>query len=117
MKRLLFVLMAALVSIFAASIAYAQSETPIPRSVQGDKGKYYLLESKKSGNIVRVLHKRIGLESVGFTRTETNCKTRQMREIGYGEGTAQNIKIRPTEWFELVPGSSRSDLAHFICEW
>lgn len=104
-------------SIFAISIAHAQSETLIPRSISGDKGRYYLLESTRTGNVVRAVHKRVGVDSVDFTKTETNCKTRQMRELGSGENAVQNIKGSATKWFELVPGSSKSDLAHFICEW
>jgi hypothetical protein len=93
------------------------AETLIPRSMPGDKGKYYLLDSKKTGDIVQALHKRVGVDSVGFTRTETNCKTHQMREIGYGEDSQNNIKTNPTKWFDLVSGSSKSDLAIFVCKW
>lgn len=93
------------------------AETLIPRSMPGDKGKYYLIESKKTGDIVQALHKRVGVDSVGFTRTETNCKSRQMRELGYGEDSPNNIKASPTKWFDLVPGSSKSDLAAFVCKW
>ncbi len=94
----------------------AQPEVPIPRSMAGDKGKYFLLESKKGGNIIRALHKRVGLDSVGYTRTETNCATMQMRELGYSEESPEAITERPTKWFDLVPGSSKSDLAHFVCK-
>lgn len=66
-------------TIATASIA-AQQETPIPRSM-ADKGKYFLLEKKKTGNIVRALHKRVGVDSIGYTRTETNCTTMKMREL------------------------------------
>ena len=106
-----------LVGVLLLSAAHAQSETLIPRSVSGDKGKYYLLESKKTGNVVRAVHKRVGVDSSGFTRTETNCRTGQTRELGYGEGSTENIKGTPTHWFDLVPGSSKSDLAHFVCKW
>ena len=113
------VLAAAVAAVVAinTSVAYAQSETQILRSVAGDKGKYYLLESKKVGDVVHALHKRIGVDSIDFTRTETNCKTRKMREIGTGEGSVQKIKVNPTKWFDLVPGSSKSDLAQFVCKW
>lgn len=100
-----------------AGAALAQGETLIPRSSPGDKGKYYLLDAKRNGDIVAAMHKRVGVDSVGFTRTETNCKTRQMREMGYGEGSPASIKIAPTKWFDLVPGSSKSDLAKFLCKW
>lgn len=94
----------------------APAEILIPRSTAGDKGRYFLLESKKSGNIVRALHKRVGVDSVGYTRTETNCKAMQMRELGYSEESPAAIKEKPTEWFGLVPGSSKSDLAKFVCK-
>jgi hypothetical protein len=97
-----------------ASIA-AQSEIPIPRSVAGDKGKYFLLEKQKSGSIVRALHKRVGVDSIGYTLTETNCATMQMRVLGYSEQSPSAIKENPTKWFDLVPGSSKSDLANFVC--
>ena len=98
-------------------VGASAAETLIPRSMPGDKGKYYLIESKKTGDIVQALHKRVGVDSVGFTRTETNCTTRQMRTIGYGEDSPKNIKTNPTKWFDLVQGSSKSDLAIFLCKW
>lgn len=98
-----------------SSFAFAQKEVLIPRSMEGDKGRYYLIESKKVGDIKQSLHKRVGVDSVGYTRTETNCKTMQMRVIGYGEQTVENIKPSPTKWFDLVAGSSKSDLANFVC--
>lgn len=101
-------------SIAAASIA-AESEVPIPRSIAGDKGKYFLLEETRSGSIVRALHKRVGVDSVGYSLTETNCATMQMRELGYSEESPSAIKENPTKWFDLVAGSSKSDLANFVC--
>lgn len=91
-------------------------ENQIPRSVSGDQGKYYLLESKKTANIVRAVHKRVGVGSVSYSRTETNCSTMQMRELGYSEESVAAIKENPTKWFELVPGSSKSDVANFVCK-
>jgi hypothetical protein len=115
MRRLSFFTTVAMVLAALCVPASAQQELPIPRSVPGDKGKYFLLQSKRSGEIVTALHKRVGVDSVGFTRTETNCKTMLMREMGYGENSPASIKEQPTKWFELVPGSSKSDLAQFVC--
>ena len=98
-----------------ASIA-AADEILIPRSMPGDKGRYFLLNKTKSGNIVTALHKRVGVDSVGYTITETNCSTRKMREMGYGEESPSAIRMSPTGWFDLVPGSSKSDLAAFVCK-
>ena len=91
-------------------------ETLIPRSMPGDKGKYYLLEKSRSGAIVSATHKRVGLDSVGFTKTETNCSTMQMREIGYSEISSTAIENQPTDWFDLVEGSSKADLAAYVCK-
>jgi hypothetical protein len=110
-------LLAAAVTLLAAPGVHGQTESPIPRSMAGDKGKYYLIEAKKTGDSVVAVHKRVGVDSVGFTKTETNCKTRQMRELGYGEGSPKSIKGRATKWFDLVPGSSKSDVAAFVCKW
>ncbi|PWB42506.1 MAG: hypothetical protein C3F12_14410 [Candidatus Methylomirabilota bacterium] len=109
-------ILAAAASLFGSTSLAAQAEVPIPRSMAGDKGKYFLLEKKKTGNIVRALHKRVGVDSVGYTLTETNCKTILMRELGYSEESPSAIKENPTKWFELVPGSSKSDLANFVCK-
>jgi hypothetical protein len=109
--------LARFLALLAAGLADgAQSEVPIPRSMAGDKGKYFLLESKRSGNIVRALHKRVGPDSVGYTRTETNCETMKMRELGYSEESPAAIKESRTKWFEIVQGSSKSDLAKFVCK-
>lgn len=80
----------ALIAVLSTTGALAQQEIPIPRSVAGDKGKYYLLESKRQGEVVAALHKRVGVDSVGYTRTETNCKTMQMREMGYTEESPED---------------------------
>jgi hypothetical protein len=105
-----------LTAIFGTAISNAQEEILIPRSMSGDKGRYYLMESKKTGNVTQALHKRVGVDSIVFTRTETNCKTRRMRELGVGD-SPENIKKSVTDWFELVPGSSKSDLGRFLCNW
>jgi hypothetical protein len=91
-------------------------EIPIPRSVPGDKGKYFLLKKQKRGNIVVAVQKRVGVDSVVYTKTETDCATMRMRELGSSEESLLAINENPTKWFELVPGSSKSDLANFICK-
>lgn len=99
----------------SAVTASAAAETMIPRSVPGDKGQYFLLDAKKTGDIITTLHKRIGVDSVGWTKCEINCQTRLMREIGYSEEGPKAIKSNPTKWFELIDGSSKSDLVNFVC--
>lgn len=98
------------------SFSAAGSEVLIPRSAPGDKGQYYLIEARSEGGVVKTLHKRVGPSGVGFTRAEVNCKTMRMREMGYSEESAAAIAMKATPWFELVPGSSKSDLANFVCK-
>ena len=85
-----------------------ESGQPIPRSTTGDKGRYYLLEKSREGDIVKTLHKRVGADTVGFTRMEINCGNMKLKEIGYGEGSVSNIRINETDWFDSVPGSSKA---------
>ncbi len=99
----------------AQSASSGQQPILIPRSVGGDPGNYYLISSSRRGEIVVALHKRVGPSGVGYTRTETNCRTLRMRELGYSETSAESIVRKPTEWFEFVRGSSKSDLAKFVC--
>ena len=89
--------------------------TLIPRSRVGDKGQYYLLEQSRSGDVVTALHKRVGVETVDFSLTETNCSAMLMRELGVSSTSPQDIRVDPTKWFDLEPGSSKSDLAKFVC--
>ena len=105
-----------LLSLFLVGIGHTvYAETFIPRSVAGDKGKYYLIESKRSGDVVTAVHKRIGVYDTYYTKTETNCSTMKMREIGGSDVSVNAIKVNPTKWFDLVHGSSKSDLANFVC--
>ena len=110
MKILLFTCITLLIS------THALADTLIPRSVSGDKGKYYLIKKSKSGDIISAVHKRVGVDSIGYTSTKTNCKTGKMQEIGYSEVSVQAIKASPTKWFDLVPGSSKHDLYKFLCK-
>lgn len=93
----------------------AAAETRIPRNDPGDKGQYFLIESSRSGDVVTTVHKRVGPAGTGFTRTEINCKTLMIRDLAYGEPTLDAMKPLESSWYELVPGSSKSDVATFVC--
>lgn len=95
MKRALFVSA-------APALTFAQKEIPIPRSIAGDEGAYSFLEAKRIGDTVSSLHKRVGIDSVGFTRLEVNRKTMQVRDRGYGEDAIANIKASSSDWFDLA---------------
>lgn len=110
MKKLICLLM------LTFAFSYTMADTLIPRSVSGDKGKYYLIKKSKSGDIVQTLHKRIGVDSIGYTSALVNCKTRQIKELGYSETSPNDIKPNPTGWYDLVTGSSKYDLYRFVCK-
>lgn len=90
--------------------------TPIPRSAEGDKGRYYLVEKQREGDYVIVVHKRVGVKETSYTKTEVNCKSMRARELGYSEDSPAAIPEKPTAWFDLVEGSSKSDVAVFACK-
>lgn len=97
------------------ALAKNESEVLIPRSVAGDQGKYYLISSKREGNLITTLHKRVGLDSVDYTKAEINCSIMMYRVIGYSETSANAIQASLGEWTDLVQGSSKSDLVNFVC--
>ena len=88
-------------------------EIEIKRSMP-DKGRYFLQRGERRGDLVEALVKRIGVDSVGYTLTESDLSTGLMRELGYSENGPEAITAHRGEWFELVPGSSKSDLYLFL---
>jgi len=83
----------------------------------GDKGKDYLIAAERDGDVIRALHKREGVFDIGFTLTESNCSTMKMRELGDKDGSPEGMSTSdPTKWFDLVSGSSKSDLWRFLCQ-
>jgi hypothetical protein len=97
----------------ASDIAEGQ-ETEIPRSFP-DGGRYYLVDMKREGERIEALHKRVSATSVDWSRVEINCSTNLMRSLGESDVGPASINPRPTNWFRLVPGSSKSDLFNFVC--
>lgn len=91
------------------------AETAVPRSMAGDKGQYFLLETVRTGGTITTLHKRVGVDTVGFTRLEIDCVARRVKDIGYGEGSVDAIRPITGDWYDLVPGSSKSDVTTFAC--
>ena len=96
--------------------SYVTAQTLIPRSVSGDKGKYYLIKKSKAGNIISTLHKRVGVDTIGYTSAKVNCKTRQIQDVGYSDISANAIKNNYSGWYDLVEGSSKYDLYMFVCK-
>jgi len=92
----------------------------------GDKGTYYVLESKDSGNdIIHVLTSRVGKGNAytDFTELKINCKSKQYYELAGGSENGAKEKpskqlndwSKSSKWTSLVPGSSKYDLVNFIC--
>ena len=76
------IIMIGLIMCAWATAMSVHADTIIPRSMAGDKGTYYLLEAKRNGNIIKTLHKRVGVNSIGFTRTEIDCTSMKTMELG-----------------------------------
>ena len=98
------------------ALTQSEAEVFIPRSVAGDQGKYYLISSKKEGGVITALHKRVGLDAIGYTKTEINCTNMTYRVMGYSEISANAIQAHLGDWSDLVQGSSKSDLVNFVCK-
>jgi hypothetical protein len=115
-----FLLFATVASFPLAQVCAADTSAegaPLYRNVPGDKGKYYLIKQDRKGSIVTAVHKRVGVDTVGFSQTEINCATKQYRDLGYGEDGPASIRpYTPVgNWTDLVAGSSKSDLVNFVC--
>ena len=84
----------------------------------GDKGQYFLLEKKSVGDgTFKVITKRIGVDSVGYTSMVINCKTKMIKELGYSEESPKKIKNdNASKWYDIVDGSSKSDTVNFVCK-
>lgn len=99
-------------------VATAESEGKLYRRAQGgDKGDYYLISSDQKDGLIKAVSKRVGVDSTGYTMVEMDCKNRRMRTLEYGEGALSEMKPAKTGWFELMQGSSKADLAIYLCKW
>lgn len=103
-----------LLAVALSGIPALAAEILIPRTM-ADKGTYYLLESNATGGIRTTLHKRVGVNETGYSKTEINCKTMQYRDMGYSEVAPEKIVVTPGNWTSVIPGSSKSDLVNFVC--
>lgn len=114
--RLLSIVACTLLSAVSASRVAAQpQETPIPRSSAEDRAKYFLLEAKRGAATVKTVHKRVSLNGAEYTRAEIDCNSKQVRELGYSAESASKIQDSPSEWIDIIPGSSKGDLARVVC--
>lgn len=83
-----------------------------------DKGRYFLLYVEKAGSNFITINSRIGVDTTGYTKLEINCRTMQYRELGYTERHIEyfnHSEDRPSQWVDLVTGSSKFDLVQYVC--
>lgn len=101
--------------LLAALIAgNASANVTIP-SPPGDQGVYTLLEEVHDGPLIRAMTRRVGPSGSTWTWTEINCSSRQYRFIADSFDGPDSPKGPPGNWSSLVPGSSKSALASFVC--
>lgn len=112
MHKLLSINLAIVVATF--SVGACAAEVQIPRTM-ADKGTYYLLEAKTKDGITITIHKRVGVNETGYSKTEINCKSIQYRDMGYSEAGPDKIAGSPGKWTDVLSGSSKSDLVNFVC--
>ena len=87
----------------------------IPRS-GSEKASYYLITTESDGEYLRTVHSRVSSSSQGYSATRIDCANRRYQDLGYGEGSQSNIKMYDNvQWTELMSGSSKDDLAAFVC--
>lgn len=72
-------------------------------------------KKKTKGSLTTTLHKRVGVNETGFSKTEIDCKSMQYRDMGYSEAGPDKIVGAPGKWTDTVSGSSKSDLMNFAC--
>lgn len=102
-----------LTAVFITAQAHS-AEVQIPRTMF-DKGKYFLLDAKTKGVITTTVHKRVGVNETGYSKTEINCKSMQYRDMGYSEAGPDKITTTAGKWTDVLAGSSKSDLVNFVC--
>jgi len=93
----------------------------------GDKGAYYIIESKPlKDNVLYVLTSRVGKNQAytDFTKLNIDCKSMKYFELagssvdGFQEKPTKKFNdwSKNSKWVSLVNGSSKSDLVHFVCK-
>lgn len=119
MKKVIFAitLAACSFSVFANEMYRASSSS--------DSGNYFIVTSVKGNDgILTVLSSRIGKGNAytDFTKLNVNCASNQYFELGgNSEDGAKKSPSKPfkdwpnAKWTSLVPGSSKSDLVHYVC--
>jgi len=99
-------------------IAHAASkkEIEIPRTVQKDLYKYYILEESKKATIFQVTYKRVGISSFDYGKVEINCPSKVIRLLGKSVKSVQDINTaNPGQWVKPTLNTIEADMITYVC--
>ncbi|MCD8543492.1 MAG: hypothetical protein LRY52_01120 [Sulfurospirillum cavolei] len=100
------------ISVHAAS----KKEIEIPRTVQKDIYKYYVLEENKKATIFQVTYKRVGTNSFDYGKVEINCPSKVIRLLGKSVKSVQDISTStPGQWVKPAISTIESDMITYVC--
>lgn len=96
-------------------IVSAADYPEIPRH-SGDKCAYYLVDAKRSSDIVTAITMQ-DCPTYGktYTRAEYSCNNLQYRVYGEGSKIAKIKKWKKSRWTKAIYKSSRADALDFVC--
>ncbi len=106
----------------AQSSTYFKSTDILYRTepiASGKAAKHYIVEQNKKGKLIEVLSRREGPSGVIWTKVEIDCEKKKMRTIAEAYDDLSTLEELPKDqqnWYDLVYGSSKSDLFEFICK-
>lgn len=93
-----------------------KSEVEVPRTVQKDIYKYYIIEESKKTTLFNVTLKRLSYDTTLYIKVEVNCPSRVIRELGNSIKSAKAISTdTPKPWVKPVIGSIQSDIITYVC--
>lgn len=99
------------------TVESTQQEIQIPISDSSDKGTYFLISKEQKDKNFIIIYKRVGVEQTVFSKYEVNCNTKNMRSLGEGNDSLDNLQDYPQKgkWFTPVVQASTSDAFNLIC--
>lgn len=83
---------------------------------KGDHARYFLLSAEPQGEFIETVHKRVSLESVGFSASLIDCKNFQYKDLGYWEDEENPPSYNlQSNWIVAIEESSKWHLIRFVC--
>ena len=112
-KLLPFIFFFTCTNLFSAPLS---SDIEVPRSVYKDRYKYYIEERAHQGMLHFVTLKRISADSMLFVKTEIDCTSRIIREMGHSVSSTKKINTSPPpQWYKPKIISIEADLINYVC--